>query len=257
MEKLAPISFCLQKLDGNIHQIYLYDDISKHGEFNWETWEYDESETSAKHFRDLLDAIPETDDIELHFNTNGGSVSEGTAIYNLLQQHGGKKTGIVDGVCHSIAFTILQACDTRIMGDGTSAIIHNMWTTATGNAKQLRDTAAQLDAYMESCIALFMKRCTVSEEQLRKMMDAETVLTPQDALSYGLIDKIGAKAETGDPDPLQLMQENQTLRQQLREKEFTQEQLKNFLMANPVKKEPEQRTDPFRAFFSGKKGETK
>ena len=247
MEKLTPISFCMQKVDGNIHQIYLYDDITKYGEFNWETWEYDESETSAKHFRDLLDEIPKTDDIELHINSNGGSVSEGTAIYNLL-----------DGVCHSIAFTILQACDTRIMGDGTSAIIHNMWTTATGNAKQLRDAAAQLDAYMESCIALFMKRCTVPEQQLREMMDAETVLTPQDALSYGLIDKIGTKAEVElEPEPQQLIAEIHNLRQQLRNKEFSQEQLKQFLMSNTVKREPEQRVDPFQAFFDSKKGENK
>ena len=41
MKKLTPISFCLQKLDGNIHQIYIYDDITKYGDFNWETWEYD------------------------------------------------------------------------------------------------------------------------------------------------------------------------------------------------------------------------
>lgn len=166
MEQKA-ISFAKQQEESKT-KIYLYDDISKYGEFNWETWQYDESETSAAHFRDMLNEIPETNVIELHFNTNGGSVSEGTSIYNLLKQHGAKKVGIVDGVCHSIAFTILQACDERVMGDGTSAIIHNMWTTVSGNAKQLRDTANQLDAYMESCIALFMKRCTVSEQQLRK-----------------------------------------------------------------------------------------
>ena len=147
MEQKA-ISFAKQQEESKT-KIYLYDDISKYGEFNWETWQYDESETSAAHFRDMLNEIPETNVIELHFNTNGGSVSEGTSIYNLLKQHGAKKVGIVDGVCHSIAFTILQACDERIMGDGTSAIIHNMWTTVSGNAPQLRDTANKLDAYME------------------------------------------------------------------------------------------------------------
>ena len=50
----------------------------------------------------MLDEIPETDEIELHINSNGGSVAEGTAIYNLLKQHSSKKTGIVDGVCHSV-----------------------------------------------------------------------------------------------------------------------------------------------------------
>ena len=249
-----PISFARQQAE-NVTKIYLYDDISKYGAFNWETWQYDESETSAEHFRDMLNEIPETDTIELHFNTNGGSVSEGTSIYNLLQQHGSRKIGIVDGVCHSIAFTILQACDERIMGDGTSAIIHNMWTTVSGNAKQLRDTANQLDAYMESCIALFMKRCTVSEDKLREMMDAETVLTPQAALEYGLIDKIGAESKA-EIDIEQLLKENLALKQQMRNKIFSQEELKKFLMENKPNK-PEQKVNPFEAFFNSKKGEQK
>ena len=246
MEQKA-ISFAKQQEESKT-KIYLYDDISKYGEFNWETWQYDESETSAAHFRDMLNEIPETNVIELHFNTNGGSVSEGTSIYNLLKQHGAKKVGIVDGVCHSIAFTILQACDERVMGDGTSAIIHNMWTTVSGNAKQLRDTANQLDAYMESCIALFMKRCTVSEQQLRKMMDAETVLTPDKALEYGLIDRIGTE-QKADIDIEQLLKENLELKQQISNKTFQQQELKKFLMGN----KPEQKNDPFQAFFDTKR----
>lgn len=107
----------------NVHEIYIYDEIKKTGPFNWETWQYEDSETSAKHFKELLDAIPETDEIKIYFNSNGGSVDQGTAIYNMLKQHGSYKTGIVMGVCHSIAFTILQACDKRIMGQGTTAII--------------------------------------------------------------------------------------------------------------------------------------
>ena len=96
-----------------------------------------------------------------------GSVDQGTAIYNMLQQHGSYKTGIVMGGCHSIAFTILQACDKRIMGQGTTAIIHDMWETVTGNAADLRAEADNLDVAMDSCVALFMQRATVSEEELR------------------------------------------------------------------------------------------
>ena len=78
-----PFYFCMQKAEGNVHQIFIYDDIEKHGDFNWQTWSYDESETSAAHFRDVLNTIPSDAEIEIHFNTNGGSVSEGTSIYNL------------------------------------------------------------------------------------------------------------------------------------------------------------------------------
>lgn len=163
----------------NVHEIYIYDEIKKTGPFNWETWQYEDSETSAKHFKELLDAIPETDEIKIYFNSNGGSVDQGTAIYNMLKQHGSYKTGIVMGVCHSIAFTILQACDKRIMGQGTTAIIHDMWETVTGNAADLRAEADNLDVAMESCIALFMQRAKISEDEVREMMHKETTLSPQ------------------------------------------------------------------------------
>ena len=123
-----------------------------------------------------------------------------------------------------------------------------MWTTVSGNAKQLRDTANQLDAYMESCIALFMKRCTVSEQQLRKMMDAETVLTPDKALEYGLIDRIGTE-QKADIDIEQLLKENLELKQQISNKTFQQQELKKFLTGNKL----EQKNDPFQAFFDTKR----
>lgn len=72
----------------HVHEIFIFDEIRKNGPFNWDTWQYDDSETSAKHFKELLDAIPETDEIKIYFNSNGGSVNQGTAIYNMLQQHG-------------------------------------------------------------------------------------------------------------------------------------------------------------------------
>lgn len=253
--KKNPIYFCLQKMEGNVHKLYFYDDIKKYGGFNWETWSYEDAETSVNHLRKLLEDIPETDTIEIHFNTNGGSVSEGTAIYNTLKQHGAKKIGIVDGVCHSIGLTILQACDERVMGDGTSALLHNVWMTVSGNAKELRDAADRVDAYTESSIALYMNRCTISEEELRQLMDAETVLTPKKALEYGFIDKIGVATERLDEDlNYQLLkEENAMLKEKIKNNDFCQKELKEFLMA--VK--PSVKPDPtgFQAYFNVRRGE--
>lgn len=39
-------------------KLYIYDDVTAYGNFNWETWEYDDSETSANYFREQLAAIP-------------------------------------------------------------------------------------------------------------------------------------------------------------------------------------------------------
>ena len=39
---------------GTVHKLYIYDEVSAQGKFNWSTWDYEESETSAKYFRDQL-----------------------------------------------------------------------------------------------------------------------------------------------------------------------------------------------------------
>ena len=229
MRQLKKMNYCFQKVD-NVHQIYLYDDVSKYGEFNWETWDYDESETSAKHFAEVLNAIPETDKIELFINSRGGDADQGTAIFNLLNRHGAYKTGYVDGVAHSIAFTIFQACDRRIMGEGTSAIIHDMWGCFSGNSRELRQYADNLDVWMDSCVSLFMKRAkNITEDELRELMHTETALSPQDALNYGFCDEIGTvRAEIEENQLKQLNEENQLLRQQIRNGTEFQKQLVEF-----------------------------
>lgn len=185
-----PLNFCFQQAAGNVHKLYIYDDVTAYGAFNWSTWEYEESETSAKYFRDQLEAIPDVDTIELHINSNGGSVKEGVAIYTQLKQKNCKKIGYVDGVAYSVAFLILQACDERIMGLGTSALVHNMWMSVDGNAKELRKAADDLDVLMESNRKIFLERSNLEEQRLIEMMEAETFLTPDQCLEYGFIDKV-------------------------------------------------------------------
>ena len=101
-----------QEAGSNVHKLYIYDDVTKYGDFDWWTWNYSESETSAQHFRKVLEEIPETDVIEVHINSNGGDVGEGVAIYNLLKQKKCKElVAYVDGFAWSVASVILQAAE--------------------------------------------------------------------------------------------------------------------------------------------------
>ena len=34
--------------------LYIYDDVTEYGEFDWNAWEYKDSETSAKYFAEKL-----------------------------------------------------------------------------------------------------------------------------------------------------------------------------------------------------------
>lgn len=201
--------YCFKQQAGsNVHQLYIYDDVEEYGDFDWWTWEYKESETSAKYFKKALAEIPETDTIELHINSYGGSVKEGVAIYNLLKQKKCKEiVAYVDGFAYSIASIILQAADRRIMGLGTSLLIHNMWITTAGNANDLRKAAEDLDVLMESNRQIYLERANISEEELIELLDNETYLTPEKAVEMGFADEIDSKKETNADDSLQAMQQ--------------------------------------------------
>ena len=186
----------------NSYDMYIYDDVTARGRFDWSTWKELESETSNKYFREKLAQIPGDATINLYINSNGGEVKEGIGIYNQLKRHGATVNGVVDGNAYSVAFLILMACDHRTMNLGTSALVHNMWTIVAGNANDLRKEADALDKLMESNRQIFLDACggKITEEKLMELMEAETFLTPDECLEYGFIDEVNRQVVPDDED---------------------------------------------------------
>ena len=91
-------------------QLYIYGDVEGE-EFDWENWRYVQSDNSAEHFREELAKHPDVSRIEIYINSYGGSVFEGTAIYNQLKRHPARKVVHVDGFACSIASVIAMAGD--------------------------------------------------------------------------------------------------------------------------------------------------
>lgn len=235
-----PFNFCFQQAGNNVHKLYIYDDVTAYGTFDWTTWTFKDSETSAKYFREQLAAIPDADTIELHINSNGGSVKEGVAIYSQLKQAACKKVGYVDGVAYSVAFLILQACDERVMGLGTSALVHNMWMSVDGNARELRKAADDLDVLMESNRKIFLERSNLEEQQLIEMMEAETFLTPDQCLEYGLIDRIDSYQADEKDIQERLMAQVQQLSGMIAQQKSFREQLESMRQPAEVPPVPQQ-----------------
>lgn len=207
--------YCFRQETGEketVHRIDLYDTVTKYGLFNWETWNYDDSETSAKYFRDRLQEIPDGETIHVHINSRGGEVGEGVTIYNLLRQKsqaGNQIVGFVDGMAYSVAADIAMACDELHMGLGTSMLLHYPWMYAAGNAEQLREYADQLDALGEASVQLYLARAkNLDAEELREMMRKETMMDPETCLKYGFCDVVDKyeKAEGSPEDPLKQQQ---------------------------------------------------
>lgn len=233
-----------QEAGSDVHKLYIYDDVSEYGTLNWLTWEYEESETSAEFFKKALAEIPENATIELHINSCGGSVKEGIAIYNQLKQKKCKEiVAYVDGYAYSIASIILQAANRRIMGLGTSLLIHNMWMTIVGNATELRKAADDLDVLMESNRQIYMERVNITENELIEMLDNETYLTPDQAVEMGFADEVG-KTETSAPDiAQQLQQQLAQMRREMTARETFREEMKQFCGLRQQEKDTDEEDD--------------
>ena len=154
-----------------------------------DSW-WEESETSAKHIADMLAENPNAAEIKIYINSLGGSVLEGVAIYNQLKRHKAHKTVYVDGFACSIASVIAMAGDTVIMPKSSVMMIHNAWTIVLGNSEQLRKAADDLDIINQASTQAYLDRAgdKLTPEKLKEMLDAETYLTAEQCIEYGLAD---------------------------------------------------------------------
>ena len=162
--------------ENNEANINIYGDIT--------SWEWFESDVSSYTLSKELEGL-DVDTINVYINSYGGEVAEGLAIYNALKRHKAKIKTFCDGFAASIASAIFMAGDERIMSNASLLFIHNAWTIAEGNANDFRKQAEDLDKITQASINVYMEHVNITEEELKRMLDAETWITPQDALEMG------------------------------------------------------------------------
>ena len=191
MKERKPMWEIRQSANAGAVDIYIYGDVEGDS-YDWWTDEVIESETSANHFRDELAKYPNATQINIYINSYGGSVFEGTAIYNQLRRHPAHKTVYIDGFACSIASVIAMAGDEIVMPRNALMMIHNMWMGAVGNAAELRKAADDLDVINAAGRGAYLAKSgdKLPEEKLVEMMDAETWLTAEDCIAYGLADRL-------------------------------------------------------------------
>lgn len=157
--------------------IYIFGDIT--------SWEWFESDVSSYTLAKELTEMKDIDKINVHINSYGGEVSEGIAIYNQLVNSKAAVTTYCDGFACSVASVIFMAGDERIMSDASLLMIHSPWAVMSGNAKELRKGADDLDVIEQASMAAYMNRINIEESELKELLDNETWLTAADALEKG------------------------------------------------------------------------
>ena len=147
-----------------------------------ESW-YDDA-TSAKQVNDAL-ATLDGYDLTINLNSGGGSVFDGISIYNRLKNHNGKVTVSVDGYACSAASIIMLAGDERIMQNGSLVMIHEASSWVIGNKRDMRKEADLLEKIEDSIVDIYEQHTSLSREDLKELMDAETWFNGLEALEKG------------------------------------------------------------------------
>lgn len=225
--------------------LYIYGDVEGDG-YDWWTDQTIESETSANHFRDELAKYQDVSQINLYINSNGGSVFEGTAIYNQLRRHPAKKTVYIDGFACSVASVIAMAGDEVVMPRNAMMMIHNAYMYTCGNAAELRKAADDLDAINKGNRQAYLQKAgdKLSEEDLVSMLDAETWLTAEDCIRLGLADRYAEKDADMSQAAKVLQKANLNLEQRINLQKSLSAQLRELVQQSTPHQEPEPAPKP-------------
>ena len=187
-------------------------------------------------YQDVVEAMgdlpEEVTEICVHINSYGGEVAEGVAIYNALRSFDGGVTTVCEGFACSIASVIFMAGNERIMRDSSLLMLHNASMPAHGDANAHRKAADDLDVITELSKTAYLNHAKgdLTREKLTEIMDAETWITPDQALEWGLATEVDKPAD--DDEPTQsaralVMQRltQEPLKEVIAQINFTQEQV--------------------------------
>ncbi len=142
-------------------------------------------------------------DITVWIDSWGGDVFAAAGMYNALKEHKGKVTVKIDGKAVSAASVVAMAGDEVLMSPVSIMMIHNPWTGATGEAKDMRHVADVLDEVKETLINAYQAKTGLSRNKISRLMDEETWMSARKAMSDGFADGMLYADSATQDDPVQ------------------------------------------------------
>ncbi|PIB50479.1 Clp protease ClpP [Pseudomonas sp. 2588-5] len=148
---------------------------------------------TANQFVQALRAIDDgVSPVIVAFNSIGGDLFDGLAIHNALSRLGERCTGRVDALAASAASVAVCGAHRVVIASNAMLMIHNPYTFTGGDAEDFRRVADVLDQTLEAIIAAYKAKAPdIDEAELRRMVNAETWLTANEAVALGLADEVG------------------------------------------------------------------
>lgn len=192
MRQRQPIKRRLEaKAEADKTLVYLYGDVVDEKPVDWWTGEeIDKEYILAEDVRKTVDAI-ESDLVELHINSYGGSLFASVAIFNFLRASGKKIDVVIDGVAASGASLIAMCGRSLKMPKNTMLMIHRASTFGYGNCEDLRKAADMLEKLDNTVlIETYADKCNCSRDELMEKISNETWIPAAEAYDLGLCDEL-------------------------------------------------------------------
>lgn len=176
-------------------QLKIYTDIQSESDKTFARLVGDVEGVSFADIDAFCNSIPADDNqIEVRLHCDGGSVTEGWAMYDRLRATGKEITCIVEGNAASMATVILMAApkERRKAYENAHILVHNPWACVmtAADADDMQKMANDLKAEQERLVNLYVERCGVDRDTIQSLMDEDKFITAAEAKELGIIGEI-------------------------------------------------------------------
>ena len=143
----------------------------------------------------LLDSENPEKDIMLYINSPGGSVTAGLAIYDTMQHIRADVQTICLGQAASMGAFLLSSGTKgkRMALPHSRVLIHQPLGGAQGQATDIEIQAQEILRIKKTLNEIMASNTGQSIKKIEKDTDRDYIMTPQEALEYGMIDKVITK----------------------------------------------------------------
>ena len=140
----------------------------------------------------FLEAQSPDKDISVYINSGGGSVSAGLAIYDTMNYIKCDVSTICVGMAASMGAFLLAggAKGKRLALPNSEIMIHQPLGKADGQASDIRIAAEHIISTRAKICRILAENCGKTEKQLARDCDRNNWFDADEALKYGLIDRI-------------------------------------------------------------------
>jgi ATP-dependent Clp protease protease subunit len=140
----------------------------------------------------FLEAEDPDRDISLYINSPGGSAYAGMAIYDTMQYVKPDVRTVCVGMAMSAGAMVLcgGAAGKRFALPNSKVMIHQGSGGFSGTPADIQIAAREILEMTERMAKIISRHSGQSVEQVRKDIDRDRFMTPEEAVKYGLVDRV-------------------------------------------------------------------